>query len=395
MRIHLAALLVPVLGLAWLPRETLGAEQSEVALPSGVKAIWDLDKAFREKSPTRERVCLNGLWRWQPGTIGQTAVPPGTWGFLKVPGAWPGPNQFDCKESQTSYPHTSWEKQDLTAVVRAWYQREFAVPGDWTGRRIALSVDYLNPVATVYVDGSKIGKLCFPAGELDLTMAAKPGGKHVLSIFVEALPLKETMLAFNDTNMPQETKGSVKYRGLCGDVFLVSTPSQARVTNVKVDPSVRHWALTVNADLAGLASGADYRLQAKITDHGQPVKTLTSEAINGGDLKNGRFSFTQPWKPEKLWDLNTPKNQYDLQLALLDGTAKPVDVHLPVRFGFGKAVSHPFRYSEGNPHFISPFLVFFHFVSFDLWNSHKDLCSTRFCNPLHNLYFSPLCLLSL
>ena len=42
------------------------AEQFAVALPEGVKAVWDLDKAFHETTPTRERVCLNGLWRWQP-----------------------------------------------------------------------------------------------------------------------------------------------------------------------------------------------------------------------------------------------------------------------------------------------------------------------------------------
>ena len=142
------------------------------------------------------------------------------------------------------------------------------------------------------------------------------------------------MLAFNDTNMPQEIRGSVKYRGLCGDVFLVSTPAQARVTNVKVDPSVRQWALTVHADLAELASGAEYKLQAKISDQGRLVKTLLSAAFKNADLENGRFSFTQPWKPEKLWDLNTPKNQYDLELSLLDGGGKPVDVFLPVRFGF-------------------------------------------------------------
>ena len=184
------------------------------------------------------------------------------------------------------------------------------------------------------MDGRKLGKLCFPAGELDLTTAVERGGKHVLSIFVEALPLKETVLAFNDTNMPQEIKGSVKYRGLCGDVFLVSTPAKARVTNVKIDPSVRRWALTVHADLAELASGADYKLQAKIFDQGRLVKTLVSAAFTNADLKNGRFSFTQPWKPEKLWDLNTPKNQYDLELVLLDGAGKPIDVFLPVRFGF-------------------------------------------------------------
>ena len=80
MRTHPATFLVLVLGLIWLPRGTFGAEQAEAVLPAGVKAVWDLDKAFREKSPTRERVCLNGLWRWQPGP---SAKPP----FLQALGA--------------------------------------------------------------------------------------------------------------------------------------------------------------------------------------------------------------------------------------------------------------------------------------------------------------------
>ena len=71
MRIHLPTSLVMVLGFIGLPGGTFGAEQAEVALPDGVKAVWDLDKAYREKSPTRKRVCLNGLWRWQPGATAE------------------------------------------------------------------------------------------------------------------------------------------------------------------------------------------------------------------------------------------------------------------------------------------------------------------------------------
>jgi hypothetical protein len=322
--------------LSWvvlLSVATQAAHAADATLPPGVKAVWDLDKAFREKTPTRERICINGLWRWQPGTS-DAGVPAGNWGFYKVPGPWPGKNAFARKESQTVFAHPSWRNQNLPGVTKAWYQREVTVPADWAGRRIALAVDYLNSVATVFLDGKKIGKLCFPAGELDLTAAVQPGGKHLLSIFVQALPLKETVLAFNDTNMPQEIKGSVEYRGLCGDVFLTSTPAHARVTNVKVDTSVRQWTLTVHADLTNVAAGAEYQLQAKISDHGQPVQTLTSAAFKAADLNGGRFTFTEPWKAEKLWDIHTPKNQYDLELSLLRGDGKTVDIFPPVRFGF-------------------------------------------------------------
>ncbi len=47
MRSHLATSLVLVLGVIWLPGEAFGAEQTEAALPDGVKAVWDLDKAYR------------------------------------------------------------------------------------------------------------------------------------------------------------------------------------------------------------------------------------------------------------------------------------------------------------------------------------------------------------
>ncbi|MFI5379961.1 MAG: hypothetical protein ACHRHE_11735 [Tepidisphaerales bacterium] len=328
-----AALHLSIFALVAWSAASVCLAQNDAPLPAGVKPVWNLDKAYREKTPARERLCINGLWRWQPATSDASA-PAGNWGFFKVPGPWPGNNSFDRKESQTVYAHPGWKNQNLPRVTKAWYQREITVPADWAGRRIALSVDYLNSLATVFLDDKKIGKLHFPAGELDLTAAVKPGGKHVLSIFVQALPLKETMLAFNDTNMPQEIKGDVKYRGLCGDVFLISTPPQARVTNVKVDPSVRQGTLTVHADLTNLRAGAEYKFQAKISDRGQPVKTLLSPPFKEADLKNGRLSFTQPWKPEKLWDINTPGNQYDLEFSLLDSAAKAVDVCPPVRFGF-------------------------------------------------------------
>src|ERR1700686_4686081 len=62
----------------------------DLALPNGVKAVWDMDKAWHETTPTRERVCLNGLWAWQPGKADTEAPPAGNWGGFKVPGAWPG-----------------------------------------------------------------------------------------------------------------------------------------------------------------------------------------------------------------------------------------------------------------------------------------------------------------
>ena len=81
-RALLMGLALWVLGAA---ATTCRAQESDAPLPNGVKPVWDLDKAAREKTPTRERVCLNGLWRWQPAKEATDEVPAGKWGFFKVP----------------------------------------------------------------------------------------------------------------------------------------------------------------------------------------------------------------------------------------------------------------------------------------------------------------------
>lgn len=45
-------------------------------LSPGVKAVWSLERAAHEVTPTRERVSINGLWRWQPALPRATEPPP-------------------------------------------------------------------------------------------------------------------------------------------------------------------------------------------------------------------------------------------------------------------------------------------------------------------------------
>ncbi len=305
-----------------------------MALPEGVRAVWDLDKAYREGTPTRERVCINGLWRWQPAAELTETVPGGGWGYFKVPGCWPGITDYMQKDCQTLYAHPSWADRSLGSVGTAWYQREITIPREWAGRRIALYAEYVNSAAAVYLDGNKVGEIWFPAGEVDLTSACRPGGTHVLSMYFVALPLRAVTLSFGDTNEPREVRGSVARRGLCGDVYLVGEPAGPRITDVKVDTSVRKWEITFGAALDGLAPDVRYALLAEVTEDGRSVGRFTSKAFSGSDLSDGRIAFTEGWKPDKLWDTHTPENQYDVSLSLLDPDGKVLDEALPQRFGF-------------------------------------------------------------
>jgi hypothetical protein len=113
----------------------------DAPLPEGVKAVWEIGKAYREATSTRERVCLNGLWRWQPARTSDGHVPAKNWGYFKVPGCWPGITDYMQKDFQTVHAHSSWKSERLGNVSAAWYERTITVPQEWAGRRMLLSVE--------------------------------------------------------------------------------------------------------------------------------------------------------------------------------------------------------------------------------------------------------------
>jgi len=333
-RLHVGPSLVATVGIILALNPSARADGFATPLPNGVKAVWDLDKASREATPTRERICINGLWRWQPAETKSEHPPAGSWGYFKVPGCWPGIGDYMQKDCQTLYPHPGWKDARLAGLTAAWYEREINVPDRWSSRRIALSAEYLNSYAAVYVDGKQAGEILFPGGELDLTPVCRPGGKHVLSMLLVAMPLKGVILSYNDTNSAREVKGTVRRRGLCGDVYLVGTPQGARIADVKVDTSVRKGQISLDAALQGLTARGQYSLRARITRAGRDETVFTSKALTGDSLEDGRVRFTENWKPDQLWDLHKPGNMYSLSLSLLDSTGKVLDTACDVRFGF-------------------------------------------------------------
>jgi beta-galactosidase/beta-glucuronidase len=254
---------------------------------------------------------MDGTWRWQPAAADAREVPADHWGEMRVPDSWPGRN----------------------APAAAWYQREISIPPAWSGRRITLYAEYLNSYAAVYVDGTKTGDMRYPAGEVDITSAAH-AGKHVLTLLVVAMPLKAVLLSFNDTASSREVAGKVDRKGLCGDVYLTSTPRAARIADVKIDTSVRRWQITFDTALDALDPNAKYTLRTQILDGTRQVEEFTSRPFTPADLTQGRFLFTANWRPAKLWDTNTPQNQYQASVTLLTSAGKPLDTALPQRFGF-------------------------------------------------------------
>ena len=325
-----------ILLLASLLSGTPGFCQEEIAaqLPDGVKAVWETGKAYREATPTREKICINGLWRWQPAMVTADQVPAKNWGYFKVPGCWPGITDYMQKDYQIVHAHPTWKGESIGNLSAAWYERTISVPQEWTGRRVALSVTYLNSYAAVFVDGTKRGEIRFPGGELDLTAHLRPGGTNVFSLLVVAMPLKGVMLSYTDSNSARELKGRVERRGLCGDVFLVSTPAGPRIGDVRVDTSVRKSEITFDAALQELAADGRYSFQARITSNGRSAREFTSRVFKGSELPGGRIVVTEPWKPDALWDTHTPTNQHAVTLTLRDAENRALDTGFSVPFGY-------------------------------------------------------------
>ena len=307
---------------------------STAALPPGVKAEWDPAKAWHETTATRERICINGLWRWQPARENAKDIPTNSWGYFKVPACWPGVQDYMQNDYQTVFPHEAWRSAKLSEVRSAWYERTITIPPGWAGRRISLALEYVNSYAAVYIDGHAVGQMRFPAGQVEFSSAVHPGATHVLTLCVVAMPLREVMETYNDTNASRQRQGKVERRGLCGDAWLVGEPAGARLADIKIDTSFRQGQITFQAGLDGLATGARYQLRARVTEQGRLLTEFTGPAFSATELTHGRAAFTAGWKAPKLWDLHTPENQYTAEVSLLDAAGKLVDAATPAPFGF-------------------------------------------------------------
>ena len=182
----------------------------------------------------------------------------------------------------------------------------------------------------------------FPGGELEITSLCVPGKTHRLTMHVAALPLKGVLLSYTDSNSAREVQGRVERRGLCGDVFLVSAPVNERITDMKVDTSVRNREVSFESALLGLDPTKSYSLRAMVTQatsDGKDVREFNSPTFQANELKDGRYAFTAKWQPDRLWDVHTPNNINDVTLVLrqVDGTrfdTEPLDTSFRERFGF-------------------------------------------------------------
>ena len=304
--------------------------------PAAEKDPWSLSDAWRQTTPTRDKVCLNGLWGFRPVQTNETAASvPATgdcWGWFKIPGIWPsGSWEFTDGAQQVWLAPWLEERGGATVFEQAWYKRRIAVPKTWDGRRIALVFTMLQTHVQAFVDGEACGELWYPGGELELTGKLKPGAEQDLALLVTARPLTAERNAFMAPDRIITDKASVKLKGITGDLFLCAMPAKERLEDAQVITSVRDKTVTFAVESAGLGKGP-YRLRAEVTGCGETGRAFVSEALVPEAA--GTLRFTAPWADAKVWDTDTPQNRYAVQLTLTTDAGVALDALTPVAFGF-------------------------------------------------------------
>ena len=311
--------------------------KADAPLPEGAENNpWRLDDAWRQTTPTRGKICLNGLWGFRPVLAKEAAerVPPvgDCWGWFKVPGIWPDAAGASAGGAQQVWL-APWLEEHVTTKTfqQAWYKRRIAVPPAWASRRLVLDFTMLQSHARAFVDGVACGELWYPGGELELTGKLKPGAEQELALLVTALPLTAERNAFMAPDRVVTDKASVKLKGITGDLFLCAMPAQGRLEDAQIITSVRDRTITFAAETAGLGAGP-FRLRAEVTGCGEASRVFTSGLLKPD--ATGVLRFTAAWPDAKLWDVATPQNLYAAALTLTADLGAPLDTLTPVTFGF-------------------------------------------------------------
>lgn len=301
---------------------------ADLALPDGAEDLRDSSQAWRQTSATRERICLNGLWRFLPVEKETSQQPPPAgrgWGWFKVPGIWPR----SADDAQQILLPGGTEDAELRQLEQAWCQRPLNVPATWTGRRILLDFTMVQTHARVWIDGREAGEVFFPGGLLDITQQARPGAAQTLTVLLTARPLEKESNVFMAPERVITSRATIHCRGLTGDVWLMSQPVHEALGDVHLTTSTRKGTIALETTVHDRGAGKR-SLEARIYDGDRVVKTFQG----GTETSQGRLSLAAAWADAKLWDLHTPRNMYTAVVTLRGDGGETIDQSLPIRFGF-------------------------------------------------------------
>ena len=172
------------------------------------------------------RAELDGVWRFQllpsPQAVGQADTTAERWTSIEVPGCWTVQNFEDLHDVRDLPQYTNVQMPwpgppPHTPAINPTgvYEREFAVPSGWAGRRIVLHVGAAESAVSAHVNGIAVGvgKDSHLASEFDVTRAIEPGAPNTVRL---------TVVKFSDASFVED-QDQWWHGGLTRSVFLYAT----------------------------------------------------------------------------------------------------------------------------------------------------------------------------
>ena len=136
------------------PPPAPGVKSDPVAkLPSEAE-MWSLADAGREKTATREKLSLNGLWAFKvdnaAASFDRAPQAASMDYYFKVPGEWPS-CKADARDGMAIYTKTGADAAGaaVKSIDSAWYARRVKVPESWRGRDIVVGFQWIPTIALV------------------------------------------------------------------------------------------------------------------------------------------------------------------------------------------------------------------------------------------------------
>ncbi len=269
---------------------------------------------------------LNGAWDyWGGKTAPDARVPPAT-----AP-------RFPEKTERVRVPYpveSALSGIERLGELNLWYRRAFEVPAAWAGRRVRLNFGAVDRLATVYINGTRVGQHegGYTSFGFDITPMLKPGRNEIVVAAFDP--------STNDGTLGKQSlkPGGIFYTpssGIWQTVWLEPV-GPAHVAKLDMTPVVgeQRLALTVRT---GQAAAKGLQVEAVALKDGQVVGR-----VRGGADRALSLPVPQPrlWSPDDpfLYDLKVTLrrdgkvvDQVDsyfgmrsIEIAMVDGVPRPM-----------------------------------------------------------------------
>lgn len=209
---------------------------------------------------------------------------------------------------------------DRDFLHAVWYRRLIQVPPEWANNRILLHFGAVDHDATVWVNGSEVGRHRggFSSFTLDITDVAAPGAEVPLVVRARDEPHAPQARGKQSRSYAPYAAKYCRTTGIWQTVWLEPVPAIA-IRRPRITPNVAAASFDVEVPLTGNLLGGSLR----VTVSDQTGEVVHAEISTGLDLAP-HVSLMLPPDRTRLWTTSDPF-LYDLRFELRDAEGHIVD----------------------------------------------------------------------